>query len=187
MEHKSRTQAEHRARAEHILRSAGGKMTPAKAVHAHEAHLHKGATPTKLAKGGKVKGPTHVTVNVVHGDEQRAQQQGMQQGMQAGRMMGAQMAAQKMAGAPPGMPPGGPPRPPMGPPPGAAPGGMPPGGMRPSGMATGGGVKAPHLAGAAGGNGRLQKTLKYGAKTGGGTPMVKVREHFRRGGKVKDC
>ncbi len=189
MEHRSRTQAEHRARAEHILRSAGGP-TPAKAVHAHEKHLHKGEPMTKLASGGKVKKASHVTVNVIHGDEQAAQQRGMQQGVQQGVKLGAMQGAMG-------------PRPPMGPPPGAGgppPGGPPPGAgpmpggppMRPPGMKAGGAVlaqgknavPAPNRAGSGSAAGREEKAKDYGAKSLGGTELVKVKAHVRNRGGV---
>lgn len=34
--------------------SRGGRVTPAVAVHKHEANMHPGKAPTKLAKGGSV-------------------------------------------------------------------------------------------------------------------------------------
>ena len=136
-EHKARTQAEHTARAHSMLKGAGylagGKMTPAKAVHAHEKHLHKGEPMTKLAKGGAVKGPKAVNVIIKTGGDDAEKKMAMQQGMQ----IGAKMAA----GAPkPPMPPGGPQGPMAGgaPPPGMAPGMRPPGAGP---MAKGGVVK----------------------------------------------
>lgn len=35
--------------------AAGGPVTPVKAVHKHESHMHKGETPTKFAAGGPIK------------------------------------------------------------------------------------------------------------------------------------
>lgn len=136
MEHKSRTEAQHRERANSVLKGAGYSAAKA-ATHKHEDHLHKGEPHTKLAKGGAVKS---VKVNIHTGASDGEKQQAMQQGLQAG----AKMAMQKMAGA--GAPPmGGAPRPPMAP--GAPMGAPPPGGggmpMRPGAgpMAKGGQVK----------------------------------------------
>ena len=103
MDHRSRTQAEHRDRATKVMKDAG--YSPQSAVHKHERALHPGQPETKFANGGHVKGPKNVTVNVQSGANQQEKQQAMQQGMQ----MGARMAAQKMAQAgPPGAPPGAP-------------------------------------------------------------------------------
>lgn len=132
MEHKSKTQAEHRSRANSILKDSGyaggGKMTPAKATHKHEAHMHPGKTPTKLASGGSVKGPKEVNIVIKTGGDPAEKQMAMQQGMQMGAKMAAGAPKPPMPMPPPGAGPGGPPPPGM--PPGMPPRpGMPPGGM----------------------------------------------------------
>lgn len=151
-DHKSPTQAEHRAKAHSMLKGAGysggGKMTPAKAVHKHEAHLHKGAEPTKLARGGAAKGPKEVNIVIKTGGDDAEKKMAMQQGMQ----MGAKMAA-------------GAPKPPMGPPPGMAgpggPGGPPPGGPPP-------GMMPPHPPGAGPmAKGGFVKVREHHRRTGG--------------------
>lgn len=133
MEHKSRTEAQHRERANSMLKGAGYSAAKV-ATHKHEDHLHKGEPHTKLAKGGAVKSvKVNIHTGASDGEKQMAQQAGIKQGLQ--------MAAAKMAG------PGGPmaPRPPMAP--GAPMGAPPPGGggmpMRPGAgpMAKGGTVK----------------------------------------------
>lgn len=136
MEHKSRTEAQHRERANSMLKGAG--YAPAKAaVHKHEAHLHKGEPMTKLAGGGKVKGPKEVNVSIHTGASPEEKQANIQQGMQVGaKMAAAKMAAPPMGGAPrppmaPGAPMGGPP----------APGGMPMARPGAGPMAKGGQVK----------------------------------------------
>lgn len=127
MDHKSRTAAENHARANHILKGAGAPAAKM-AVRAHEAHMHATQKPTKLAKGGSVKGPKAVNV-IIHTGSQAEKQLAAQQGMQQGVKMGAAMGAQ--ARPPQGAPP---PRPPMAGPPGAPPPGAGP-------MAKGGMVK----------------------------------------------
>jgi hypothetical protein len=157
---------ENSAKAKTVLRGAGyargGGVGAKKAVHKHEAHLHKGEKKTKLKHGGKVEGKhpkvradkyarggaapkgkhTNIHINVGNPAEK-------QQALKAGVQLGTAMAAHKMAGgarpgagAPPmarPMPPAPPmgARPPM--PPGGALAGGPPGVPPTMGMAARGG------------------------------------------------
>lgn len=187
---KVKAKQEGSAKAKNVLRGAGyargGGVSPAKAVHKHEKHLHKGEKETKFKTGGKVGGKKtemradkfsrggskprgHTKININVGAGQDEKKQAMMQGMQ----LGAKMAATPRPGA--GAPVQA--RPPM-PPPGGAPGGGMPGGMPPGGqppMANRGGrfkkggpvrvAGVPHLKGGAGGaKGRLSKMASYGTK-----------------------
>jgi hypothetical protein len=104
--------------AKNVLRGAGyargGGVSPVKAVHKHEKHLHKGKTETKFKHGGKIEGKkpharadkfarggsvphgkhTKIAINIGGGQAEK------QQAMQAGVQLGAKMAAAKMAGGP---------------------------------------------------------------------------------------
>lgn len=46
--------------------AVGGPVTPVKAVHKHESHMHKGETPTKFADGGPVKKWIAGAINPAH-------------------------------------------------------------------------------------------------------------------------
>lgn len=195
---KVKAKQENSAKAKTVLRGAGyargGGVSPARAVHKHEDHLHKGEKKTKFKHGGKIEGKTphmradkfkrggsvakghHTKININVGGAEAEKKQAMQTGVQ----LGAKLAAAKMAGGPrPGagapmqarpMPPG-----PMGGPPSAP----PPTGTPPMvGAARGGrtykaggkvkGVKRlTGGAGAGGGEGRLAKMKSYGAKPKG--------------------
>lgn len=181
-------------KAKGVLRGAGyargGGVSPVKAVHKHEGHLHKGEKKTKFKHGGKIEGKhapmradkfkrggsvpkghhTRININVGGADAEK------KQALQAGVQLGARLAAAKMAGAP--RPGAGAPvqaRPPMGGP-APMPGAPPPTGTPPmigaarGGRAfkSGGKVKGvPRLtggAGAGGGEGRLAKMKSYGSK-----------------------
>lgn len=144
MAHKSDTPAQHHQRVDRVLGGSGGVHSDEsqdmamirKAVHAHEANMHPGEAPTKLARGGKAKPNVTVVINTAQNPpDGQAVEMAKQAGLQQGVRMGAAMAAR------PAMPPPGggmPPRPPVGPS-GAPPGGMPPagsgGGMRRGGRA----------------------------------------------------
>lgn len=122
--HKSRSAAEHTAKANSMLKSAGYSGPAKAAVTKHESKLHMGQPKTfpKLASGGKVKGPSTVNVIIKTGGSSDAEKQ---QAAQQGMKMGAMMASK------PPMPPPGPMAPP---PPGAGPMAGPPGGIPPPGM-----------------------------------------------------
>lgn len=169
MAHRSRTQEEHKTRAHEVLKAAGapikhGDAAQDKTLIKSELKKHvKASDLVALARGGAAKPKAKsVTVNVVHGDEQAAQQRGVQQGMQQGVKVGAMMASRGAPGA--GAPP---PRPPMA----GAP--MPPGAPPPGG----GGIMPPRPP-------MAPPMTPGGMKDGGG---VRVREHFRakRGGACK--
>lgn len=164
----------------------GGGVSPKRAVHKHEEHLHKGEPKTKFKQGGKVDGKKsgaradkmsrggskprgHTKININVGSSQADRQQALKTGM----VLGAKMGARPAMGAPMQA------RPPMAPPAGApAPGGMPPGGPAPMMQKRGGRTYAaggkvgpkrvpgvPHLTGsAAGGLGRREKMKQYGTK-----------------------
>lgn len=163
---------------------SGGSVSPKKAVHTHEDHLHPGKPKTKLKAGGHVKGKAaadrpdrrarggkigSVVINIKapgQGDGQAddmKQQMAAKAGLQKGVAIGAQMAAAK--GPMPGA--GGPP--PPAPMPGGPPGGPPPGPAPMMPRARGG--KIHMTASAAGGLGRLEKS-----------GMVNVKAHSRRRG-----
>lgn len=140
MAHKSDTPTQHHQRVDRVLGGSGGVHSDEsqdmamirKAVHAHEANMHPGEAPTKLARGGKAKPNVTVVINTAQNPpDGQAVEMAKQAGLQQGVRMGAAMAMP---------PPGGgmPPRPPVGPS-GAPPGGMPPagsgGGMRRGGRA----------------------------------------------------
>lgn len=112
MAHKSRTEAEHKAKATSMLKSAGY------------------GAPAKRASGGKVAGPKTVNVIIKTGNSDAEKQQAAQQGMKMGAMMASK----------PPMPPPRPmaPPPPGAGPMAGPPGGMPPPGMHPPGA---GGLK----------------------------------------------
>lgn len=97
MMHKSRTQTEHRARANAMLKSAGAP------------------TISKRASGGKVAGPKTVNVIIKTGNDDAVKKEAMQKGLQLGaQLAGGQKPPMPGPGGPPGMPPGGAPPPMMG-------------------------------------------------------------------------
>ena len=177
------------AKAKGVLRGAGyargGGVSPVKAVHKHEGHMHKGEKKTAFKHGGHVEGKktaaradkfarggskprghhTRVNINVGAGEAEK------QNAMKTGMALGAKMAAAKMGGAP--RPVAGAPmqaRPPM---PAPAPGGAPPRMQKNGGRTYAAGGKVgpvrvagtTHLKGGAGGaKGRLSKIASYGTK-----------------------
>lgn len=89
----------------------GGGVSPIKAVHKHEGHMHKGEKKTKLKHGSKVEGKKphhradkfarggsvpkgHTKININMGASMADKQDAMKKGAQ----IGATMMAQKMAG-----------------------------------------------------------------------------------------
>lgn len=187
---KLKAKQEHSDKARGVLRGAGyargGGVSPAKAVHKHETHLHKGQAKTKLKQGGKVDGKKahpradkfarggkaphgkHTKININVGAGEGEKRAALQQGMQLGARMAS--AARPGVGAPMQA---------RGPMPGAAPAGGPMGGGVPPTMQKSGGrayakggkvgpvrvAGTVHLpSGAGGGEGRLAKVKQYGTK-----------------------
>ena len=128
--------------------ASGGTVSDAKqdrraiaaGVHKHEAHLHKGESETKLARGGHpaARGGARTKVVVNAGGDPGAKQAAMQQGMQLGARMAAQRMQQARQPMGPGPAPGGPPSPMAGPMP-PQPGGGP--AAATMGAKRGGGIK----------------------------------------------
>lgn len=150
------------------------------AVSEHEGALHKGKPKTKLrlkdggvaegfapkrradrlARGGKAKKHGHTTVNVLVGGDHPSEPKPVPVPVPVPG--GGAGGPPPMAGPPPGMMPPGAGGPPPGmPPPGAKKGGR----IEHNALKRGGRAKG-FSAGSGGGEGRLQKAEKYGAKTG---------------------
>lgn len=178
---KLRSKADKSEKAKGVLRGAGyargGGVSPVKAVHKHESHLHKGKKKTEFKHGGKIEGKKtamradkfkrggsvakghHTRININVG----AAQAEKQQAMKAGVMVGAKLAAAKMAGG--ARPGAGAPMQARPMPGGPAPGGMPPGGAPPTGT--------PPMVGAARGGCMYKSGGKVGPVKVAGVPHLK--------------